>query len=129
MNLFKRRPFQLVVAHVNALCLQNCGVGTLPCTSNGGSPFWFYDYPRITDVIFTGPRLAPYPTCGLTSQKSRLGMVQAWRRVDCLSTQDSSKGYSATPRPHSFTPLSFLLSCLRHLCAFFTLRSWSVRYV
>ena len=122
--------FNLELISANALCLCTSGVGTLPCIQNGGSPFRFYDYPRITDVIFTGPYSAPYRTCGLTSKKSRFDMVRVRRRVDYLSTKDSSKGYSATPLPlfPLFNAL-FFASCLSHLSSFFALRSRSVRYV
>ena len=126
--------FNLELISVDALCLYPSGVGTLPCIQNGGSPFRFYDYPRITDVIFTGPYFARYRTCSLTSRKSRCDTVRVRRRVDYLSSKDSSKGHFTTPLiplfiSHTQTLCSKALGVIQTLSSLFASRSWSVRYV
>lgn len=128
--------FQLELKRINALCLSASGVGTQPCIPNGGSPFRLYDYPRITDVIFTGPYFARYRTCSLTSEKSRCDTVRVRRRVDYLSSKDSSKDYSATPLTSLFCSFKHaacnpqqVRSVFQTLSSLFASRSWSVRYV
>lgn len=127
--------FPLEVKYQKALCSVSSGVGTLPCIPDGGSPSWYHDYPRITDAIFTGQHLAIYSTCGLTSTKSSCYRWQVLRRVDYLSTKDSSKGYSATPLSSFFSSVSILFPLylaqlsLSSLRQFFASRSWSVRHV
>lgn len=128
--------FHLELKATNALCLQTSGVGTQPCIPNGGSPFRFYDYPRITDVIFTGPETALWCTCRLASEKPRCTIVRLWRRVDYLSSKDSSKGYSATPLTSLFYSCKQsirsklqALSVFQTFSSLFASRSRSVRYV
>jgi hypothetical protein len=130
MRFFTKSLFSVEFGARNALFSAYSGVGTLPCISNDGSSFRLYDYPRITDVIFTGPYFAPYRTCGLTSLKSRYDMVRVRRRVDYLSTQDSSKGFSATPLPLLARFNAFYSSLALSVLPFFlALRPRSVRYV
>ncbi len=99
----------------------NSGVATQPCIPDGGSPFRFYDYPRVTDAIFTGQSLGTRHHCGMTSQKSIGDGYRTLRRVDSLSTRNSSKAFSATPLPFSAFP--------RVYSAYPALRPGSVRYV
>ena len=73
-----------------------------PCIANGGSPFWFTGYPRVTGEILTGPHSHPYRYCGMTSKKSMSDMGNVRHRVDYPSTQNSSKEDAALPfLPHS----------------------------
>ena len=73
-----------------------------PCISNGGSPFRFKDFPRITDAIFTEPYSHLYRYCGMTSQKSMSDIGNVRHRVDNLSTKNSSKAYRVALLPPSF---------------------------
>ncbi len=62
-----------------------------PCIANGGSPFWFTGYPRITGAILTGPHCHLYHYYGMTSKKSMSDIGDVRHRVDSPSTKDSSK--------------------------------------
>ena len=68
-----------------------------PCIANGGSPFWFTGYPRVTGEILTGPHSHPYRYCGMTSKKSMSDMGNVRHRVDYPSTENSSKEDAALP--------------------------------
>lgn len=76
------------------------GSATLePCIANGGSPFWYKDYPRVTEAILTGPYCHLYRYCGMTSKKSMSDIGNVRHRVDSLSTKNSSKEVVALPIP------------------------------
>ncbi|MGF1768871.1 hypothetical protein L4D06_15985 [Enterovibrio makurazakiensis] len=78
------------------------GSATLePCIANGGSPFWYKDYPRVTEAILTGPYCHLYRYCGMTSKKSMSDIGNVRHRVDSLSTKNSSKEVVALPNPLS----------------------------
>lgn len=85
------------------------GSATLePCIANGGSPFWYKDYPRVTEAILTGPYCHLYRYCGMTSQKSMSDIGDVRHRVDSLSTKNSSKESVALPiLPSALTTLLF----------------------
>ncbi len=85
--------FVLAAQPFNFRMFGNSSAAEEPCISNGGSPFRFYDCPRITDAIFTEPygHLCRY--CGMTSMKSMSDIGNVRHRVDNLSTKNSSKEY------------------------------------
>lgn len=62
-----------------------------PCISNGVSPFWHKDYPRVANAILTGPYSPLYHYCSMASKKPMSDIGGVRHRVDCLSTENSSK--------------------------------------
>ncbi|MGF1724028.1 hypothetical protein [Photobacterium nomapromontoriensis] len=89
--------YQLVFQYViNTICHQG-SAAIEPCIANGGSPFWFTGYPRVTGEILTGPHSHPYRYCGMTSKKSISDMGNVRHRVDYPSTKNSSKEDAALP--------------------------------
>jgi len=84
-------------------------VTELPCNLDGGSPFLFTDYSRVTGPIFTGPHCLYRRHCGMTSTKSMGDGRDVRRRVDRPSTKNSTKGIAVTLIPSFLHHLSMPL--------------------